>query len=100
MNIAGWRKRIDELDRKLVRMLNQRARAAKEIGRLKRDTQMPIYEPRREKIILQNVGKANRGPFPQRELQQIFKRIIGVMRRLQKLEIQSAYRRGRRARRA
>jgi chorismate mutase len=87
MNIADWRKRIDELDRNLVRMLNQRARAAKEIGRLKGDTRMPIYEPRRETIILENVHKANSGPFPQPELQQIFKRIIAVMRRLQKDEI-------------
>lgn len=87
MNIADWRKRIDELDRKLVRMLNQRARAAKQIGRLKRDTEMPIYEPRREKVILRNVGKANRGPFPHHELRQIFKRIIAVMRRLQKEEM-------------
>jgi chorismate mutase len=96
MDIADWRKRIDELDRKLVRMLNQRARAARRIGRLKRDTNMPIYEPRRERIILQNIAKANRGPFPQAELQRIFKRIIGVMRRLQQTEMTNR----RRARRA
>lgn len=91
MDIADWRKRIDELDRKLVRMLNQRARAARNIGRLKRDTNMPIYEPRRERIIIQNIAKANRGPFPQTELRQIFKRIIAVMRRLQKTEMQSKH---------
>jgi chorismate mutase-like protein len=87
MNIADWRKRIDKLDRKLVEMLNQRARAAQEIGRLKRHTQMPIYEPNREKIILQNVRKANRGPFPQADLERTFRRIIAVMRRLQKEKI-------------
>lgn len=97
MDIADWRKRIDELDRKLVRMLNQRASAARRIGRLKRDTNMPIYEPRREQIILQNISKANRGPFPQAELRQIFKRIIAVMRRLQQTEMTN--RRGRRERR-
>lgn len=96
MDIADWRKRIDELDRKLVRMLNQRARAARRIGRLKRDTNMPIYEPRRERIIIQNIAKANRGPFPQDELRQIFKRIIAVMRRLQQTEMTNR----RRARRA
>jgi chorismate mutase-like protein len=87
MNIADWRKRIDKLDRKLVEMLNRRARAAQEIGRLKRHTQMPIYEPNREKIILQNVRKANRGPFPQADLERTFRRIIAVMRRLQKEKI-------------
>jgi chorismate mutase len=70
-------------------MLNQRARAAQEIGRLKRNTQMPIYEPNREKIILQNVRKANRGPFPQADMERTFRRIIAVMRRLQKSEIQT-----------
>jgi chorismate mutase len=98
MDIADWRKRIDELDRKLVRMLNQRASAARRIGRLKRDTNMPIYEPRREQIILQNIDRANRGPFPQDELREIFKRIIAVMRRLQKAEMTN--RRGRKGRRA
>lgn len=87
MDIASWRKRIDRLDRKLVEMLNQRARAAQEIGRLKRNTQMPIYEPNREKIILQNVRKANRGPFPQADMERTFRRIIAVMRRLQKEKI-------------
>jgi chorismate mutase-like protein len=88
MDITEWRKRIDELDRKLVEMLNERARAAQEIGRLKRNTQMPIYEPDREKTILENVRKVNRGPLPDLDLQQVFERIIDVMRSLQKQEIQ------------
>ena len=49
MTISDWRKKIDELDRKLVELLNQRARAAIEIGRLKRNTDLPIYEPERER---------------------------------------------------
>ncbi|MCI0348340.1 MAG: chorismate mutase [Acidobacteriales bacterium] len=98
MNIADWRKRIDKLDRKLVEMLNQRAKAAQAIGRLKRNTEMPIYEPNRERIILQNVRKANRGPFPQADLEKAFRRIIAVMRRLQKTEIQTTHRRGRQVR--
>ncbi len=87
MDIRGWRKKIDELDRKLVELLNERARAAKEIGRLKRQTQMPIYEPDREKIIFDNVSDVNRGPLADTELRQVFERIIDVMRKLQKDEI-------------
>ena len=67
MDIADWRKRIDELDRKLVELLNERARAAQEIGKLKRNTQIPIYEPEREKIIFENVREANQGPLPHLE---------------------------------
>ena len=88
MDIAEWRKKIDELDHKIVELLNERARAAQEIGRLKRNTQMPVYEPQREQTILENVRATNRGPLPDAELHHIFERIIDVMRNLQKEEIQ------------
>jgi len=88
MDIADWRKKIDELDERLVDLLNQRARAAQEIGRLKRNTNMPIYEPEREKLIFENVGRHNKGPLPQQELLRIYERLIDVMRKLQKDEIQ------------
>ena len=87
MDIAGWRRKLDRLDRKLVRMLNQRARAAQEIGRLKARTAMPIYEPGREQMVFKNALRANRGPFPDHELKRVFEEIIGVMRRLQRKEI-------------
>lgn len=87
MDIAEWRKQIDELDRRLVELLNQRARAAKEIGKLKRNTSLPIYEPQREKIIFENVRQANQGPLPDSELRHVYERIIDVMRNIQKTEI-------------
>lgn len=87
MDIAEWRKQIDKLDRRLVELLNQRARAAKEIGKLKRNTSLPIYEPQREKIIFENVRQANQGPLPDSELRHVYERIIDVMRNIQKTEI-------------
>ncbi len=87
MDIADWRKKIDELDTRLVALLNERAQAAQQIGKLKRNTNMPIYEPDREKIIFENVRRANRGPLPDSELRQVYERIIDVMRNIQKVEI-------------
>jgi chorismate mutase len=87
MDIADWRNKIDELDRKMVDLLSQRAHAAVEIGRLKRNTSMPIYEPDRERIVFENVQKANPGPLPGRDLVRIYERIIDVMRNIQKQEI-------------
>jgi len=87
MDIADWRKKIDELDRQLVELLNARAQAAHEIGKLKRNTSMPIYEPDREKTIFENVCRANHGPLPDSELRQVYERIIDVMRHIQKNEI-------------
>jgi chorismate mutase-like protein len=87
MDIADWRKQIDALDCRLVELLNERARAAQEIGKLKRNTSMPIYEPQREKIIFENVRRVNRGPLPDSELLQVYERIVDVMRKIQREEI-------------
>jgi len=87
MEIADWRGKIDELDRRLVDLLSQRARAAMEIGRLKRDTNLPIYEPERERAVFENVSEINPGPLPSQELVRIFERIMDVMRNMQKVEM-------------
>ncbi|HTW32009.1 MAG TPA: chorismate mutase [Candidatus Sulfotelmatobacter sp.] len=86
MDIEDWRKKIDEVDRRLVALLSERARAAVEIGKLKRNTSMPIYEPDRERIVFENVQAANPGPLPGRDLVRIYERIIDVMRTIQKDE--------------
>ncbi len=87
MDIPAWRRKIDDLDRKLVELLNERARCAREIGRLKQNTNIPIYEPDREKVIYENIHRANRGPLPDRELTRIYERLIDVMRKIQKEEV-------------
>src|SRR2546427_11449559 len=87
MDIADWRKKIDEIDGKLVDLLSQRAHAAHEIGKLKRDAGMPIYEPDRERAVFANARTANRGPLPDRDLLRIYERIMDVMRQIQQEEI-------------
>ena len=89
MDIEDWRKKIDDVDRKLVALLSERARAAVEIGKLKRNTSMPIYEPVRERVVFENVQAANHGPLEGRDLVRIYERIIDVMRNIQKEEIVS-----------
>lgn len=87
MDIADWRKKIDELDRKLVELISERAQCAHEIGKLKRNSSMPIYEPDREKIIFENIVRQNPGPLSERQLRQIYERLIDVMRQIQKDEM-------------
>lgn len=94
MEIADWRKKIDEMDRRLVELLNQRAQAAQEIGKLKRHTGMPIYEPQREKMIFDNVQSHNQGPLAAAQLRLVFERIIDVMRALQGHEMKEKQVRG------
>jgi chorismate mutase-like protein len=87
MEISDWRKKIDELDRKLVELLSQRAQAAHEIGKLKLTAGMPIYEPDRERTVFGNVKSVNPGPLPDRDLLRIFERIMDIMRGIQQQEI-------------
>jgi chorismate mutase-like protein len=95
MDIADWRKKIDEIDQQLVKILNQRAQAAQEIGRLKRQSDLPVYEPDRERIVLEQVQEGNRGPLQHRHLIQIYERIMDVMRNIQKEEIVEGENQGR-----
>jgi chorismate mutase len=89
MTLEELRDRIDVLDRQLVELLSDRARAAQMVGHLKAATSLPVHEPEREKLVYANVRAANKGPLPDIELTHIYERIIDVMRALQKNELAS-----------
>jgi chorismate mutase-like protein len=89
MTLDELRIKIDDLDRQLVALLSERARAAQQIGQLKKNSSLPVYEPGREKVIFDNVRSANQGPLPDIELTHIYERIIDVMRALQRNELAS-----------
>lgn len=83
MEIADWRKKIDLIDLEVLRLLNERARAAQEIGKIKETTYAAVYEPDRERSIFANLHKANLGPLTNEDLTQIYTQIIAIMRELQ-----------------
>jgi len=87
MDIADWRGQIDKLDQQLVELINKRAECALEIGRLKRNSDMPVYEPDRERIIFDNIARNNAGPLSTIQLRQIFERLVDVMRQIQRDEM-------------
>jgi chorismate mutase-like protein len=82
--LARYRDRIDEIDRRLVELLNERTAIVEEIGRTKKEAAMPIYEPRREVQVFENITAHNGGPLPEDGLRRIFERIIDEMRKVQK----------------
>ena len=84
MDISGWRVKIDELDEQIVQLISKRAEAAKAIGELKRDANLPVYEPGREQAVFDHVRKVNPGTLPDSEILHIYERIIDVMRSLQR----------------
>jgi chorismate mutase len=83
MDIADWRKKIDAIDQQVLRLLNERAHAANEIGKIKETTHAAVYEPDREQAIFANLQKANQGPLTNDDLAQIYGQIIAIMRELQ-----------------
>ncbi len=89
MDIEDWRDKIDDLDRKLVTLLCERTRAALAIGQLKKEKNLPVYEPDRERQVFENVQNSNQGPLRGQDLVRIYERIIDVMRTIQKEEIAS-----------
>ncbi len=84
MDIDDWRKKIDELDAKLVELLNQRSGCAAEIGKLKQKDGQPIYSPERERQILEQVQRLNRGPLGNDALKRLFERILDEARVVEK----------------
>lgn len=84
MDIDGWRAKIDEIDEELVRLINARAAAALAIGELKRTSELPVYEPQREKAVFEHVRRMNAGPLSEAQMVDVYERIIDVMRSLQR----------------
>jgi chorismate mutase-like protein len=80
---------VDDVDRRLVALLNERTRVVQDIGRVKRQTQMPIYEPRREDQVFANISASNRGPLTEEAVRRIFERIIDEMRMIQRVWMKS-----------
>jgi chorismate mutase len=84
-DLEDLRKNIDRVDEVLVRLLNERARCACEIGRLKKEMGVEIYQPDREKQVLDHVrGVAAEGPLGPDAIARLFERIIDEARRLER----------------
>jgi chorismate mutase len=79
------RQDIDRIDEVIVRLLNERARVVCEIGRLKKEIGEPIYQPDREKRVIEHVrGIATEGPLGPDAIARLFERIIDEARTLER----------------
>jgi chorismate mutase len=82
--LEEFRVLIDDVDRRIVRLLNERTQVVENIGRVKREAQLPIYEPKREDQVFANITGANHGPLTPEAVRRIFERIIDEMRSIQR----------------
>jgi len=76
MSLEQLRKKIDQIDQKLVELLNERAQVVIEIGKIKNKADKPIYAPDREKEILAKITAANKGPLPDKCLVAIWRELM------------------------
>ena len=83
--IDAWRRRIDQIDTQLMRLLNSRSACAGEVGRIKAELGLPIYMPEREGEILERVMRENPGPLDPLAVRRVFERIIDESRRLERI---------------
>ncbi len=83
MDIPGWRRKIDEIDQKLVRLLNERARCAVEIGKIKRQNGLPVRDAGREEEVLRRVVEGNPGPLTPDGIRKVFEEIVEQGRNLE-----------------
>ena len=85
MDIDRIREQIDRLDDALLRIFNERARLALEIGRIKKTLGLPAYDPAREKEIFARVRAANPGPLDDGAIVRMFERVVDESRRLERI---------------
>ncbi len=81
------REAIDDIDRRLLELLNGRTRIVERIGQIKQSTSMPIYEPKREDEVFANIVRNNSGPLPDDAAKRVFERIIDEMRTVQRMRM-------------
>ena len=81
--LGDCRERIDDVDRRIVALLNERTNVVEEIGRIKGEAQLPVYEPKREDQVFLNITNNNTGPLSNDAARRIFERIIDEMRTIQ-----------------
>jgi chorismate mutase len=82
--IDGLRQQIDALDEALVDLLNRRAACALAIGEVKEAIGLELYQPDRERQVLEHVRSVNPGPLDGEAIARLFERIIDEARRLER----------------
>jgi chorismate mutase len=91
LSIEDLRNRIDLIDEQLVRLLNVRVACAVEVGRLKHEAGLAVYQPEREAQVLNGVRRAATelaGPLTAEAVVRIFERIIDEARRAERQKAQ------------
>jgi chorismate mutase/prephenate dehydratase len=83
--LKSLRAHIDKLDLQILKLANERASLASEIGKIKNDQGAEVFSPAREEEVLLNVLEANKGPLDEATIRAVFREIMSGSRALQKV---------------
>ena len=86
MDVSNWRSRIDEIDCRLLELLNERVKCVLELSPLKRQAGIPILSPKRERDVIERLKKLSEGQLSDEAIERIFTLIMGEMRAVQERE--------------
>ncbi len=78
VSIEELRRQIDQVDARLVELLNERARVVTQVGRLKRRNSTAVYDPLREAEVLRRAVGTSQGPMPEAAVRAIFREIMSA----------------------
>lgn len=84
MDLNQIRSKIDELDQKIISLLNDRTALALEVGKLKAEAGKDVYAPERESAIYQKIEREAKGPLPKEALKSIYREIMSASLALEK----------------
>src|SRR5258706_10696803 len=78
------RQRIDVIDSEVLKLINERARLAQDVGRIKQAAGTPMYRPEREATVLRRLRAANAGPLADENIDAVFAAVISACRALER----------------
>jgi chorismate mutase len=88
LDLDALRKAIDEVDGRLLELIAERVRLVLEVGDYKRERGIPIYDPERERQLLDRLTSRAPAPLQPDTVRRVFERLIDESRRLEQLHVE------------
>ena len=87
LDLDELRKGIDSVDQQILRLLHERVRLVMQVGEYKRERGIPVYDPARERALLDRLCKAAEPPLDADTIRRIFERLVDESRRIEQHHI-------------
>jgi chorismate mutase len=85
--LEALRVAIDEVDRQMLDLIAERVRLVLAVGDVKRERNMPVYDPERERRVLDRLAASAPPPLDGTTVRRIFERLIDEARRLEQAHV-------------